>query len=375
MEIEISSELKRCKLIDLKEDDRFSILPDNVSYHIFSFFTIKDIAILSLTSKRCKDLCVSLPSLVIDMSKIKLVERFRIPFMDFIASLIANRQSAELTSLTIRWSCKELDYDDGYRETYRIMSLLSSAIHCRINEINLSFNLYDHVEFVIPLELFYCESLTSLKVSMNNGKLELPCPYGFSYLESLQLDGVDIVHADFGGWISSFCKFMKKLFLKSVLYEDKSLPFIFNSLQTLELHHSSLTDDVNPPIAVFFQGLQLDVKTLHIKPVQEFTKETNASSASMSGFGANFWETQNILFVGGLEELQIDLVGGKNEEALVEFLLKNGKKLKKVVILSGGTSIPANILTKLVSAALVSGANLESKEGKIVLELNTQPME
>ncbi|KAM7263405.1 hypothetical protein ACFE04_001088 [Oxalis oulophora] len=99
-------------------------------------------------------------------------------------------------------------------------------------------------------------------------------------------------------------------------------------------------------MVMFFQGLSCGINTLHIKDGRIHKTEHNLSIVSPSGSGASFWEKQNFSFVGGLEKLVIELLGGEIEQGLVEYLLHNATSLKKLII-SFRQSLPTKISAQI----------------------------
>jgi hypothetical protein len=66
-----STSQKKESVVELEDEDRLSFLPDHLTQHVLSFMTIEDIAKLSFASKKCENLCLSIPSLTIIDSEIR----------------------------------------------------------------------------------------------------------------------------------------------------------------------------------------------------------------------------------------------------------------------------------------------------------------
>ncbi|KAM7252755.1 hypothetical protein ACFE04_008264 [Oxalis oulophora] len=92
----------------------------------------------------------------------------------------------------------------------------------------------------------------------------------------------------------------------------------------------------------------------------------SVSSVSSSRFGAGFWKNLNILFIGGLDELEIELVGGDNEQSLVEYLLTKAMNLKKLTF--SGPSLPMKIVSQTFKLSQASDARIQSEGARMVIQ-------
>ncbi|KAM7254320.1 hypothetical protein ACFE04_032002 [Oxalis oulophora] len=137
-------------------------------------------------------------------------------------------------------------------ETTRVMSWLNQAMWCNVNEICLVIFPADQVDFVIPLELLWCESLRYLTIELNNGgTLEWPSPYGLSHLRKLHLKDLNIDGESLGEWISSSCKFLEHLVLDDI-----------SRFREFKISSSSLVHiDING--GFWFGGVDMSVQSLH----------------------------------------------------------------------------------------------------------------
>ncbi|KAM7255533.1 hypothetical protein ACFE04_008431 [Oxalis oulophora] len=215
-------------------EDRLSVLPNDVAHRILSFLSIDEIGMLSLTSKSCEKLCLTVPSLFIDDNSLSLPKGF----MDFLLHFMRSRRGAKLTKLSIMSSYRELKYN----EIFRLMWLLNHAMECQVNDIDISLSLETGVVFVMPQDVLCCESLISLKIDLNyyygglhlivDGALEFPSPHGFAYLRSLHLISLRIDGDSLGEQISYVCKFLEKLTLE---YLSAMQKFKISSQSLLEL--------------------------------------------------------------------------------------------------------------------------------------------
>ncbi|KAM7272235.1 hypothetical protein ACFE04_026898 [Oxalis oulophora] len=216
--------------------DRLSFLPNHIVHHIISFTSIKDVAKLSFTSKKWENLCLTAPSLRISGTDISLFDVERVRFMDFLVNFMRRRNCAKMTDLYVSWSVED---DLGYRETNRILWLLNHATECHLNNLRLNLNFGD-AAFVMPMEIFWNESLTSLAVGMTSCQLEFPFPYGFSNLKQLRLEFSAIANDLLGEWISSVCRYLEILRLTEISGMKR---FKISSKTLLEIHITSCNLD------------------------------------------------------------------------------------------------------------------------------------
>ncbi|KAK9285031.1 hypothetical protein L1049_024761 [Liquidambar formosana] len=105
------------------------------------------------------------------------------------------------------------------------------------------------------------------------------------------------------------------------------------NLHSLFLTVRSLEDDLVPSIASFLGGLP-SLQKLAIKPkfLSAPSITNNTLPLEASGFDAEYWESQNLVFVQKLKEAAIEIHSGENEMQLVKYLLKHAKALEKITI-------------------------------------------
>ncbi|PON52232.1 F-box domain containing protein [Parasponia andersonii] len=82
--------------------DRFTSFPDDVAHKVVSFVSLEDVSRLSVVSRRCRQLCISMPSLNVDVS----------PYQTYLDSSVND--------------------NGGDEEDYRILSWLHSAVTCNV---------------------------------------------------------------------------------------------------------------------------------------------------------------------------------------------------------------------------------------------------
>ncbi|KAM7255530.1 hypothetical protein ACFE04_008428 [Oxalis oulophora] len=469
--------------------DRFSSLPNHVAHHILSFLMIEDIARLSLVSKTYENLCLTVPKLAIEDTSKNGDECSpqRVRHLDYLVGFINRRNRAKLTDFFISWGITGLPF----KETVRVDWLLNQAMLCKVNKVIIELH-FDEFVFLVPLEVFWTQSLTSLSILLGNCHLEFPSPYGFSNLKHLLIDHAVIENDSLGEWISSVCKCLQKLWLTEIsgmekfkisskslqeleivscnldylditaesldtlnlieafdlssstsslkvyapnllildcsgycieyftvnksksnysvglclpkecparthelktllssivqateltidhfslqqLFLNNCLPYAFSDLQSLRISHDCSHIVTIPAIAWFLLGLSQNLKKMHM--YHDFSASDGIPlDINKSWFDLKVWESRkNLLFIHGVEEVELDIQVGVFEEWLVDFLLKNARKLKKLTI-SSKHSIPAKLAQKLVTflAASPERAELTSSGNKMVVEFKPQ---
>ncbi|GAV56746.1 F-box domain-containing protein [Cephalotus follicularis] len=432
-------------------EDRLSDLPDDIAHLILSFLSLKEYLILSFVSKRCRDLLLTMPSLNYDAPNRHLGRRMsRTRYMNFFDRILMHRQTNKINSLRIRWAL--------YRDTlYRIWTWLEVAVKCNVEVIDLEITEGRRLQFIPPVSLLCCESLTSLTLNLNRCSFVLPfSTVGFTHLQSLSIKYVKIQNDSFCEWLSTFCKSLKELtlehiedvhnitikisslerffmlnpihlchlnvlgdmlqiihvnwrfdspvgkslkicapnlkmltwngnptnnncvgdfihlegvqlFLEPKVKAHQNLPGVLHCIRmakdlclheiitqalfekgclpakleniSLSIIASGLHDDLVRAMVFLLHGMS-NLKTLSIK------YSSPATHKKVSGFKMNYWVSQNLKFIGQVEVVVIELFNGDNELELAKYLLRYGKKLKKMSILHS-LPLPSNIITKL----------------------------
>ncbi|GMN64319.1 hypothetical protein TIFTF001_033376 [Ficus carica] len=210
--------------------DRFSGLPDNLAYHIFSFLKLKDITRLSLVSKRFKRLCMSTPFLAFDDTNCRFDEAKRAQMMNYIDRFLFLRKGTHIHRLYIRWYLRKGTIGDEYR----VVSWLHNAVLCNVKHIMLDLVVEVESEFTLPTSLLSCASLEALTVRLDDDIFKLPNSIstmsGSIFLKSLTLQSVKL-DDNFGISVSTCCKFLKELRLRDI----KGVKCIVITSSSLEL--------------------------------------------------------------------------------------------------------------------------------------------
>ncbi|KAI3897042.1 hypothetical protein MKX03_015866 [Papaver bracteatum] len=174
------------------ERDRISELPDHLIHHILSFLPIKSIASTTVLSREWNNLWLSLPILYFtqwrsptcenqivedsdsdtdsdtntkqdeyqvtkDSPPVDLAETNR--FMDFLDKVIFSDKLDDLKKFCLKTDSMYFDQD-------RVKEWINSIVRRNVEKLVLSIKCSG--PRVVPLELFYCESLTILDLRFQN---------------------------------------------------------------------------------------------------------------------------------------------------------------------------------------------------------------
>lgn len=214
--------------------DRLSSLPEHVAHKVFSSLSMEDIFRLSSVSKRCWQLCISIPFLIFDDSRYQSSEIKRTRLLNNLERMLVARQGMDTESFNIRWSLENY----GIEEEHRVLSWLHTVLKCNVKQLDLDIVLKSEAEFALPHSLLSCLLLESLTLKFKNGIgiLNIPSSIscsGFSSLKSLELKSVRISDS-FGDWVSSYCRVLTKLCL-TYTKGAKSIIITSSSLETLKI--------------------------------------------------------------------------------------------------------------------------------------------
>ena len=219
----------------------FIDLPDEVVHHILYLQDagLRDLARLSMVSKRCRDLCISTPNLL--LSNIDTDDKFKSIVDKFMALRCLHGVRTELFQL--RWSFDEADAQaDQYRavETWLQRAVASGG---GVAKVRLKFihprkasqRQRQSQSFALPLCVMRCNSLRFLEVDAGNGVLKLPSPpYFATKLRILRLSHVKIENDSNTGALFSSFKSLEVLGCDKVS-GIKSMNISSSSLQILSI--------------------------------------------------------------------------------------------------------------------------------------------
>lgn len=144
------------------EEDRISSLPDSLIYHILSFLDIfKWVARSSVLSKRWSHIWTSIPILDFRLSPYNPpVSSELINFMDFIdRTLFLHNDLSNIKKFSLGWF-----WTSNQMTARKMNSWISTIIKHNVVE-RISLLLY-RLPNSIPVALFTCESLVTLKLSV-----------------------------------------------------------------------------------------------------------------------------------------------------------------------------------------------------------------
>ncbi|PON81043.1 F-box domain containing protein [Trema orientale] len=221
--------------------DRFTSLPEDVAYKVLVVLSMEDISRLSVVSRRCRQLCISMPSLSVDVQPCLGNATKRTRLMNYVDRLLLLRRGIATHRFHITWCLHSSPIISGAEEEYRLLSWLHNAAICEVKELELILVTKRGTAFSLPPGLIRSMTLESLTVyhkhTYMDGMLKFPSYsssiIGFSSLKSLTLSYVRIDES-FGLWISSCCKCLEKLCLYWIK-EMKSLIISSSSLEELDI--------------------------------------------------------------------------------------------------------------------------------------------
>ena len=219
--------------------DRFTSLPQHVAHKIITFLSLEDRSRLSVVSRTCRQLCISMPSLTVNDRPYLEKTTKRTQLMNYVDRLLLLRGGMVTRSFLIYWN---IDQRSTEEEDYRVISWLHNAVICNVKELVLVLILKKGSNFAFPTTLFGSKCLVSLRVDISNGILNFitNSTIGFSSLKRLRLTNVQIDES-FGKWISTCCKFLKKLVLKRIKQTKR---IVINSSSLIHLYISSTDSEL-----------------------------------------------------------------------------------------------------------------------------------
>ncbi|KAK9988354.1 hypothetical protein SO802_028593 [Lithocarpus litseifolius] len=204
-------------------------LPDSIVHHILFFLHIKDHSRLSCVSRRCRDLCISTPYVVLSNMNYTLTEiSRRLRFNNFVDRFMSRRNwhGTKLHTFILRWGFELLHTD----EAYRVDTWLSHAVNSGVQRIQLELSGTER--FPLPQFILSCKSMNFLSVKTNS-ILKLPSTSSAgrginTTLQILVLDYIQIEDDFFGEWLSQF-ESLKKLNLTRI-----------SRIKSMSIHNSSI---------------------------------------------------------------------------------------------------------------------------------------
>ncbi|XP_068644985.1 F-box/LRR-repeat protein At4g14103-like [Aristolochia californica] len=206
---------KKPRLSENEENaDRLSKLSDSILYEILSYLPTKTVVHLSILSKRWRYLWASIPYLQFPQPlppvsvPATTVEKMRArawrdKFVGFVDSVLFARNASKIQSFSLNWR------SEG--SATRPAKWISYAVRHGVQEIDIGFR----DEGKLPPCLFTCNSLTSLKIYLSDGPLELPSSMSFSRLKTLYFQWVRLSDGSKIRALFSSCPVLENLTLDS----------------------------------------------------------------------------------------------------------------------------------------------------------------
>ena len=226
--------------------DRFTSLPEDVAHQIITFLSMEDMSRLSVVSRRCRQLCISIPFLNVDVEPYQRNATKRTRLMNYVDRLLLLRGGMSTHLFRIHWNLDQRNpnYGGEEEEEYRVLSWLHNAVKCKVKVLRLILRLKSGSEFALPPSLLCSTSLESLLVDIDiNGILKFPSYSSmgiFSSLKSLTLSCVRIDES-FCNWVSTSCNFLEILHL---LWVKMAKSIVINSSSLIILYIDSIDDEL-----------------------------------------------------------------------------------------------------------------------------------
>lgn len=112
--------------------DRFPSLPEHVVHKILTRLSMEDISRVSVVSTICRQLCISMPSLIVNVNPYSHNATKRSRLMNYVDRLLLLRRGmcTSTRSFWINW-CLQSSLNNGgdcEEEEYRLLSWLHNAI-------------------------------------------------------------------------------------------------------------------------------------------------------------------------------------------------------------------------------------------------------
>ncbi|XP_026407483.1 F-box protein At4g09920-like [Papaver somniferum] len=208
-------------------EDRIRSLPESLIRHILSLLPTKCVVATTILSRGWNNLWISLP--VLDFREWKSPNTQETlsstnSFMDFVDRVLLLRNMSDIKKFCL--TCNSEYFDDQ-----RIKAWILTAIQCRVEELIVSRDASERVD-IIPVDLYTCESLTSLDIDLFGGQhLNLPQLISFPRLKILQLSEISVFRQRNIQQLFSNCPILEELCLKYCLLNH--LNIISSTLKSL----------------------------------------------------------------------------------------------------------------------------------------------
>lgn len=171
----------------------------------FFHFSLLENSPLGNLSKRCREFCLSTPSL--DFYDWGSNKQRQLRFLNSIERFLIRRGYNKIQHFRIRWDFCAGSLD----EDFRLMTWIHGAVRCNVEVVDLKLSFCNSEEQTIefPSCIYLCGSLRSLSVDLNT-ILKAPSVAWFNNLEYLKFKNDRIVEG-LCKWISYSCKCIKDL--------------------------------------------------------------------------------------------------------------------------------------------------------------------
>ncbi|RZC90936.1 hypothetical protein C5167_028768 [Papaver somniferum] len=206
--------------------DRISNLPDSLLHHIHSFLRIKDIARTSVPSKRWNFIWTTVPILEFANSLYNSIPTYpeTQKFMDFVDGTLHRHDSSNIDKFSL--------HCNHHLNENRLHSWISTVIRANVKEIDLFIR--QKRRLFIPLSLFTCESLISLKL-LTYPNVRLPKYISFPRLKRLALICFGFSDESWNEELFSRSPVLEELILLSCTYSTRNFCISIPTLKLLKI--------------------------------------------------------------------------------------------------------------------------------------------
>ncbi|XP_050369654.1 F-box/FBD/LRR-repeat protein At5g56420-like [Argentina anserina] len=374
------------------DEDRISILPDDVLCHILSLLDTHEAVHTTILSKRWNNFWTSLPNL-------KLCDRYfpkshsqqkhkseSDPFMTFVDHVMRLRDSKDIRKFSLSCMHRELQFMP--KDAYRIHCWIGAAIEHNIVELDISLVGCNGMNFPLPHSLYTCTTLVVLKLESNCISYDPPITGCFPRLKLLVVSFTNPDSPDSVRRLFSCCPVLEDLAIYGYPGRDNlAVTISASELKTLKIHlgcneyylsdpaytfiidapkleNFSLKDPWFRSNYQFENGNSVLKANIVLNDSEEddpkdFADRTSALLGRISNveqlyFSAAFLEDFHMSTLESLHHLELSLGGCNYWDLLVEFL-KKSPNLNHLVLINSGCEpnfkdeVERNLVTPAVS--------------------------
>jgi len=239
MDANDSPPLKIQKLCEEHENvsqnqDRLSILPDDILLDILSFLTTTEIIRTSVLSKRWQHLWISIPNLNFDFG-CNTNSTLSASFINLVHKALLLRNDLCIQEFHLR-------YDHMPVCTSDVFVWISAAVGHKVQKLELSLS--EKGDFLLPADLFTSQSMRKFKLELFYGRLIVPSSVHLCSLKTLYLFGVQFHEDKFTEQLFGGCPVLEELVLENCWWINvKNVTLCIPSLKRFTINYDCLSRD------------------------------------------------------------------------------------------------------------------------------------